>query len=260
VQSKRFDVIHNHAYLWDLPLRPIISCPALSTIHITPTEDHARIWSRTPEAAVSAISDFQWSEYPDLEPIGVVRHGLDAADFAFVAEPADYLCFLGRFIPGKGPLGAIQVARQLDLPLRLAGPVNDYYRNQIAPLVDGSKVQYAGYVTGAARNELLGCARVLLYPVRSPEPFGLVLLEAMLCGTPVAGLRKGAGPEVVEEGVTGYLVDDISELGAAVLRAAALDRRQVRSRTIARFSSTRMAAEYAALYETLVRQTHPCRT
>jgi glycosyltransferase involved in cell wall biosynthesis len=200
---------------------------------------------------VTAISHCQWSEFPDLTPNAVIEHGIDLCKFTFQEDAEDYVCFLGRFTPAKGAAQAIAVARELGQRLILAGPANPYFQKHIAPMVDGRTVEYAGAVGGAARDALLGGARALLYPIQSPEPFGLVLIEAMMCGTPVAAIRLGAVSEIVEDGTTGFTSMSLEELPAQVLRAFDLDRRRVRARAEARFSAERMAREYLRLYEQL---------
>src|SRR2546421_777392 len=195
-QSRRFDVLHTHAYLWGLPLEPFSRAPLVHTLHIIPDANAARLWSARPQAHVTAISKHQWSAYPQLRPERVIPHGVDVSRFSFCPEPEDYVCYLGRFVSGKGPCQAIAAARALGLRLLLAGPPGPYFREKVQPLVDGKAVEYVGFVTGAARDKLLGGAKALLYPIQYPEPFGLVLIEAMLCGTPVAAINLGAVPEI----------------------------------------------------------------
>ena len=185
-QSGRFDVLHSHAYLWGLPLEPLSEAPMVHTLHIAPEADSARLRMMYPESCVTAISEHQWSAFPELPPAEVILHGVDASQFTFRDDPDDYLCYLGRFTPGKGPLEAIAAARELGLRLRMAGPRNDYFDKHVAPLVDGEQVEFLGPLGGVERDRLLGGARALVYPVREPEPFGLVMIEAMMCGTPVA--------------------------------------------------------------------------
>jgi glycosyltransferase involved in cell wall biosynthesis len=250
-ESARFDVLHSHAYLWGLPLEPLSRAPMVHTLHVSPYDDESRLRRLLPGARVTAISRSQWSAFPDLRPAAVIPHGVDPAQFTFRAEPEDYVCFLGRFIPGKGPLEAIAAARAVGVRLLLAGPPNDYYRQHVEPLVDGRTVEYVGYVSGPQRDRLLGGARALLYPIQAPEPFGLVQVEAMMCGTPVVAMALGAVPEVVDEGVTGYTATSMDEFVRQMARAFALDRRRVRARAEERFSARRMAEQYAALYRSL---------
>jgi glycosyltransferase involved in cell wall biosynthesis len=248
-QSDRFDVLHSHAYLWGLPLEALSRAPMVHTLHVHPHENEARLRSLVPAACVVGISRYQWSSFPGLEPRAVIYHGIDAEQFPFCATPGDYLCYLGRFTPGKGPLAAVAAARALGLRLLLAGPADAYYRSQVAPLVDGHLVQYVGCVTGRERSRLLGGARALLYPIQEPEPFGLVQVEAMMCGTPVVAARRGAVPEVIDEGVTGYSTACPDEFPRLIERAFALDRHRVRARAEQRFSARRMAREHVELYQ-----------
>lgn len=250
--SEDFDVIHTHAYLWGLPLGPLSACPMVHTMHVHPYQDSAALWRAYPGAHVAALTVHQWSEFPDLHPAAVIPHGVDPLCHSFSAKPSDYLCFLGRFTPDKGPLAAIAAARRLEMPLRIAGPYNDYYRDQVEPLVDGELVRYVGYVDRAQRDELLRGARALLYPVQAPEPFGLVLVEAMLSGTPVAALGQGAVPELVEEGITGAWEPPGGDVAAAVRRCLALERSRVRARAVERFSPDSMGAAYEAVFERVV--------
>jgi glycosyltransferase involved in cell wall biosynthesis len=247
-QSDRFDVLHSHAYLWGLPLSRLARAPMVHTLHIHPYEDEARLRSLIPDARVTAISDYQWWAFPELKPAAMIHHGVDPEQFPFQARPKDYVCYLGRFIPGKGPLEAITVARALGLRLLLAGPCNEYFREVVEPLVDGRSVEYLGYVSGEERSQLLGGARTLLYPLEAPEPFGLVMVEAMMCGTPVAATAIGAVPEVVDDGITGFTASDADSLIPLMPRVLALDRQRVRQRAEQRFSAHRMARQYADLY------------
>ena len=250
--SSEFDVLHTHAYLWGLPLGPMSRAPMVHTLHIVPDENNALLWRRYQGANVTAISRHQWTEFPDLRPAAIIPHGVDVSGFTLHEKPDDYVLYLGRFVSGKGPLHAINAAKQLGLRLVLAGPENPYFREHIRPLVDGKEIVYAGYVSGGARDKLLGGARALLYPIQHPEAFGLVLLEAMLCGTPVAAVQLGAVPEIVEEGVTGCMAAGMGDFSKAVLRALECDRRQVRQRAEQRFSAERMARAYVELYERIL--------
>jgi glycosyltransferase involved in cell wall biosynthesis len=250
-QSGRFDVLHSHAYLWGLPLQKFSRAPMVHTMHITPDWNSARLWKMEGQACVTGISKYQWSRFPELRTTAVIPHGVDPGAFVFQPEPADYLCYLGRFTSNKGPRQAIEAARSIGVRLVLAGPPNAYFRDEVEPLIDGRTVQYAGFVQGAERNKLLGGAKALLFPVQYPEPFGLAMIEAMLCGTPVAALRLGAVPEIIDEGVTGFYSNSISEFPEAILKALTLDRSQVRQTAEERFSAARMARDYERVYQQL---------
>lgn len=251
-QSPRFDLLHTHAYLWGLPLEPLSRVPMVHTLHIVPDDDAARLWRARPQATVTAVSRSQWSAYPQLQPAAVVPHGVDVSRFTLRLQPDDYVCYLGRFVSGKGPLHAIQVARETGVRLLLAGPENAYFREKVKPLVDGRQVEYVGFVSGPDRDRLLGGARALLYPIQYPEAFGLVLVEAMLCGTPVAALGLGAVPEIVENGLTGYYVSETKDLAVALQRCFDLDRAQVRQEAARRFSVERMTEGYLRVYENVL--------
>ena len=246
--SARFDVMHAHNYLWSVPLTPLAGCPMVHTTHVFPDEEEASMWRQHPGACISAVSETQWAAYPELRPAAIVPHGVDVAAHTFREKPDDYLCWLGRFQPGKGPREAIDVARSLGLRLLLAGPENDYFHEAVGPHVDGRTVEYVGPVDPVQRDALLGGARALLYPILAPEPFGLVLVEAMMSGTPVAALGLGAVPGIVEEGLTGAVQPPGTDLAPAVHRCLELDRRRVYERARERFGADRMTAQYAELY------------
>jgi glycosyltransferase involved in cell wall biosynthesis len=248
-QSDRFDVVHAHAYGWGMPLEPLSRAPMLHTVHVWPYDENAQLWRQFPSARVVALSHAQWSAYPDLVPFGVIPHGIDPDAFGFREHGGSYACYLGRFIPGKGPIEAIAAARAAGIDLVLAGPANEYFEDQVAPLVVGNGVSYVGEVRGAERAALLGQAGVLLAPTQAPEPFGLVLAEAMMCGTPVVTHGIGAAPEIVDDGVTGYCASDPADLPNLLRAALELDRSKVRVVAEERFASRRMVADHLALYE-----------
>jgi glycosyltransferase involved in cell wall biosynthesis len=210
------------------------------------------LWSHYPEAPFVAISNEQARLLNGLNVVETVLHGIDTDNFTFREKPDDYLLFLGRFTEGKGVLQAIEIAKRTGIRLILAAAEDDYYREHVAPHVDGRHIVYYGEADFDAKVKLYGGARALLYPIQSREPFGLVLAEAMACGTPVAALDRGAVGEVVDEGVTGMIFCDLEQMANNLPRLFDLDRRRVRDRAVARFGAARMVNEYVAVYTRLV--------
>lgn len=248
-ESGRFDIVHSHAYLWGMPQQSLCRAPMVHTLHVMPGPDMVILRQRYPDACVTALSHAQWAKFRVVAPEIVIPSAVDPSAFTFRAEPDDYVVFLGRFIKQKGPLRAIEAARKLGLTLRMAAPHNDYYEQVVKPHVDGRTIIYEGEVAGAERDRLLGGARAMLYPLDWPEPFGLVQLEAMLCGTPVAAMAIGASPEVIEEGVTGSCAPTEDVFEDAVTRCLSLDRRRVYETAAPKNSPRQMALDYLRVYE-----------
>jgi glycosyltransferase involved in cell wall biosynthesis len=251
-KSERFDILHSHAYLWGLPLQSLSHAPIVHTLHVMPYENEDLLWALAPDSCITAISKYQWSSFPKRSPASVIYHGIDATEFTFQSKPEDYLCFIGRFIPEKGPLEAISIARALGMRLLLAGRPNDYFQKYIKPELDGRQVRFVGYVSGKDRSGLLGGAKALLYPIQAPEPFGLVLIEAMLCGTPVAAINLGAVPEIVDYGINGYYAGNLSDLTNLIPKTIQLDRKRVRAQAAQRFSMQQMIEGYLRVYVQLL--------
>ena len=249
-RATAFDVIHAQAEYAPLSLTYTRLCaaPLVHTVHHWPTAPEVALWSHYPDAPFIAISAAQARRLAGLTVAGVVHHAVDPARFPFRPEPDDYLLFLGRFVAGKGVLEAIEAARRCGMRLVLAAAESDYYRQAVAPLVDGSRVIYRGEVDPATRATLLGGALALLYPVQADEPFGLVLAEAMTCGTPVAALDRGAVAELVDEGITGGVFNNLHNLVAGLPRVVELNRGRVRARALERFHPDRMVEGYAKIY------------
>jgi glycosyltransferase involved in cell wall biosynthesis len=253
-----FDVIHSHGYLYGLPLGPLCATPMVHTLHVMPPPEAAVLARLYPTATITALSAYQWSEYRDAARPVVIPTGLALEDFTYTAQPEGYLAFLGRFTAGKGVVTAIETARRLGLPIRIACWPNELFDEEVAPLVDGAAVHFVGPVHGEARDRFLGNAAALLYPITAHEPFGMVMPEAMLCGTPVAALRVGAVTEVVDEGVTGCTVPIGSDLATAVRSSLELDRDLVARAAAARFGAAAMVRAYEQLFEDLAdRHQHP---
>jgi glycosyltransferase involved in cell wall biosynthesis len=250
-----FDIIHYEAayYPMSLAFARLSPTPILQTLHHSPSEAEVRLWSLYPDAPFVAISNEQARLLAGLNVVATVLHGLDTDAFTFQAAPDDYLLFLGRFTEGKGVLQAIEIARRVGMRLILAAAEDPYYREKVAPHVDGTQIVYYGEADHAAKVKLYGGARALLYPIQAREPFGLVLTEAMACGTPVAALDRGAVREIVDDGVTGLVFADLDEMARGIDHVSRLDRRRVRDHAVRRFGAGRMVDEYVAVYQRLAR-------
>jgi glycosyltransferase involved in cell wall biosynthesis len=249
-----FDIIHYEAayYPMSLAFVRLSPIPIVQTLHHSPTVEEVKLWSRYPEAPFVAISNEQARLLDGLNVIGTVLHGIDTDSFTLRDQPDDYLLFLGRFTEGKGVLQAIEIAKRVGMRLILAAAEDDYYRQHVAPHVDGRHIVYAGEADHAAKDKLYGGARALLYPIQAREPFGLVLAEAMACGTPVAALDRGAVREIVDDGMTGVVFGDLEQMVNDLSRVFDLDRRRVRERAVARFGIARMVDEYIRVYRQLL--------
>jgi glycosyltransferase involved in cell wall biosynthesis len=252
-QGDAFDVIHYQAEYspLSLALSRLSAAPLLQTLHHSPTAEEVAFWSRYPHAPFVAVSENQARALDGLAVVAVIPHAIDTAAYEYRARPDDYLLFLGRFSEGKGVLQAVATARRTNMRLILAGAENEYYRDAVEPLVDQDQIVYAGEVGPLEKNMLLGGARALLYPVQSGEPFGLVMAEAMACGTPVAALDRGAVREVVDDGATGCVFDSLDALVEGLPRVLRLDRGRVRARAVERFNADRMIDAYESVYARL---------
>jgi glycosyltransferase involved in cell wall biosynthesis len=250
-RSGEFDLVHNHLDWLPLAMSRLCRAKMLTTIHGFGDRRILPAYARSTSAFVS-ISDADRAT--ELDYVATVHHGIDVSAWPVELTPGDSLVALGRIHPDKATADAIEIARRSGRRLIICGPVQDetYYAERVAPHVDGDRVRYLGNVGGTQRSDVLSQAAALLHPLGFDEPFGLSVVEAMACGTPVVGYRRGALPETVDEGVTGFLVDDIEGALAAVPRALALDRAGVAALARRRFSAERMVDEYLAVYERLL--------
>ncbi len=252
-----FDVLHFHTDMLHFPLFEEMASRTLTTLHgRLDIKDLNGVYARWPQFALVSISDSQRAPLEGAHWAGTVLHGMRTDLYRFREKPKGYLAFLGRISPEKGPDRAIAIARKLGMPLKIAAKVDGadaaYFRDEIEPLLDDPLIEFLGEIGGEAKSEFLGGAEALLFPIDWPEPFGLVMIEAMACGTPVVAYRCGSVPEVIEQGLTGFIVETEDQAVAAVRRIAEIDRRAVRARFELRFSANAMARRYLDLYRDLV--------
>jgi glycosyltransferase involved in cell wall biosynthesis len=253
--AEEFDVIHFHIGNQFIPMSLLTKTPSLHTLHTFLIQDDEWILRRYPTVPVSAISQYQLRSVGRQVP--VIYNGIDFDSFTPGLEPGKYLAFLGRMSYDKNPLDAIRVAKKLGMPILLAGKAQSgkeekYYQENIVPLIDNESVRFIGLVNHEQKNELLRNAAALLFPVQWEEPFGLVMIEAMACGTPVVAHNLGSVAEVVDQGITGYHTSRMEELADLTLQALKLDRAEVRRHAMSRFGCQRMAADYLRLYLSLL--------
>src|SRR5262245_55012362 len=251
---RSFDVIHFHIDYVHFPLSRIYRHPHLTTLHgRLDIPDLVPLYHEFPEMPVVSISDSQRAPLPWVNWQGTVGHGLPPQLHPLMPGDGGYLAFVGRVSPEKRLDRAIEIARRSGLPLRVAAKVDaadrEYFERDIRPLLADPNVLYHGELSETEKADLIGHALALLFPVDWPEPFGLVMIEAMICGTPTVAWRNGSVPEVIEPGVSGFIVESIDEAVAAVGQARELSRAGCRAAFLARFTSERMARQYLALYE-----------
>ena len=256
-QAADFDVIHFHIDYLHFPLSRRQLTPHLTTLHgRLDLPDLVPLYREFAEMPVVSISTAQRRPLPWANWLGTVHHGLPKELYRFHEAPGKYLCFLGRISPEKRVDRAIEIARRVGMPLKIAAKVDhvdrQYFEQTIAPLLTLPGIEYVGEVGEREKDELLGNAYALVFPIDWPEPFGLVMIEAMACGTPVIAYRQGSVREVIEDGVTGFIVDGLDDAVRAAERVRDLDRRRCRQVFEERFAVARMARDYLALYERLV--------
>jgi glycosyltransferase involved in cell wall biosynthesis len=254
-----FDLIHFHLDHLHFPLSRRTPVPCLTTLHgRLDLPDLVPLFKRFHDRPVVSISDKQRAPLPWLNWVGTVPHGLPAGSLSLHSRPGSYLAFLGRVAPEKGLDQAIEISRRAGIPLRIAAKIDradrEYYLEKIKPLLSSPLIQFVGEIGNREKDEFLGNASALLFPIQWPEPFGLVMIEAMACGTPVIAYPFGSVPEVIRDGVNGFLVSGIDEAVQAIERLPHLDRRAIRRHFELNFTADRMAAKYLAIYQKLIGQ------
>ena len=252
-RADEYDLIHNHYDFLPLTYSGFTHIPMLTTIHGFSSPSILPVYKKYNDSTYYvAISEAD--KCAELDYIATIHHGIDLEQFPFVEEEGDYLLFFGRIHPDKGVHDAIEVARKTGKRLIIAGIIQDedYFREQVEPYIDGSKVEYIGSVGPQKRQEIMGGALALLHLIHFDEPFGLSVVESMACGTPVIAFGRGSMPELIRDGSTGYIVDDVDTAIQAVDRIGTLDRRVCRDEIEQHFTCQRMALEYVEVYHKII--------
>jgi glycosyltransferase involved in cell wall biosynthesis len=252
-----FDVIHCHTDWLHLPLLKRMKVPFITTLHgRLDVPGLSEVIRGFPEAPFISISDSQRIPLPEANWMGTVHHGIPPGSLQPRFEAGSYLAFLGRISPEKGPEVAIRIARSAQMPLQIAAKIpradTRYFKEVLQQMIDGTQIRLIGEVNGRTKQSFLSGAIALLFPIDWPEPFGLVMIEAMACGTPVIAFGRGSVPEVIENGVSGYIVEDETEALAAIERIHHLDRHRVRAEFERRFTSRRMVGDYLRHYSAVM--------
>jgi glycosyltransferase involved in cell wall biosynthesis len=264
-RAGEFDVLHFHTDYLGYSLARRQSVPYVTTMHgRLDTPELEPIFRTFPESPLISISDAQRDPHLDANWQGTVYHGLPAGLYRAHRAPGGYLAFVGRISPEKRVDRAVEIASRLGMPLKVAAKVGsadrDYYETEIKPLFQKSPfVEFVGEIGEEQKNAFLGGAAAVLFPIDWPEPFGLVMIEAMACGTPVVAFRCGAVPEVMQDGVSGFVVETLDEAVAATARAVELPRAGVRAYFEKRFSARRMAEDYVAIFEAMLQNARRSR-
>jgi glycosyltransferase involved in cell wall biosynthesis len=256
-ETRRFDLIHFHIDYLHFPVSRRNGWPNLTTLHgRLDIPELAPLYREYCEIPLASISNAQRRPVPWANWRGTVHHGLPLDLHSFRETPDNYLAFLGRISPEKRVDRAVEIARQVGMTLKVAAKIDradrDYFEKEIRPVFDDPQVEFVGEVGGRDKDEFLGRARALLFPIDWPEPFGLVMIEALACGTPIIAWSRGSVPEVVDHGVTGFLVNSMNDAVRAVENVPLLSRRRCRGVFEERFSVERMTRDYVALYEKLL--------
>src|SRR4030095_7055477 len=252
-----FDIIHFHIDYLHFPLTRSERAVTVTTLHgRLDLPDLQPIYREFNDMPVISISDYQRVPLPFADWKGTVYHGMPEDSYKFHARPEGYLAFLGRTAPEKGVDEAIRIATMANTPLKIAAKVDrvdeQYFAAEIEPLLDNPLIEFIGEIGPSQKSEFLGNASALLFPINWPEPFGLVMIEALACGTPVIAYPFGSVPEVIESGVTGFVVGDAEDATSAVRNISQIDRRNCRVHFERRFTAARMARDYMALYRQLI--------
>jgi glycosyltransferase involved in cell wall biosynthesis len=256
-QAAEFDIIHNSFDFLPLTYSGLTSTPVITTIHGFSSPQIVPVYEKYDEKTFYvAISDAD--RHPSLKYLATIHHGIETERFTFNPAAGSYLAFFGRIHRDKGLVAAIDTANETGMPLRIAGIIQDdlYFKREIAPRLDGDRVQFIGSIPAEDRSSFLGGAIALLHLIDFDEPFGFSVVEAMACGTPVIAFDRGSMSEIIREGSTGFVVTDVKAASEAVRRVGELDREAVRADAVRRFDSNRMVDEYVVAYRRVLAESN----
>lgn len=257
-RQNEFDIIHDHCEFYTTPYSKFLKPPIISTIHHPMYEEVIMLFKKFPQINYVAISKNQRRTAPGVNFAKTIYNGIPLDSYLFQEKPKDYLLWLSKVTPEKGLAEAIEVAKKTGEKLIIAGIIpkeqQDYFEYRIQPMIDNEKIRFVGAANFEKKVELFRNAKVLLYPIRRPEPFGLVVIEAMACGTPVIAFKEGSMPELIKEGKTGFLVNSQEEMIAALKKINQIERRDCRRHIRTKFSLQKMVNKYEALYNTILKE------
>ncbi|MCL4339215.1 glycosyltransferase family 4 protein [Patescibacteria group bacterium] len=261
-RAGEFDLIHNHAEYYAMFLADFVKTPVVHTIHSSLSEGNVKAEKRATLKRFSShnfvsISDSQRRPLPDINWVGTVYNGVNLEEFEFSPEKGNYLLWMGRITPKKGPVEAIEVSKKTGIPLKIVGVVdpadNTFFAEKIKPQIDGKQIELLGELHGRAQADLYKNALVTLYPISWHEPFGLVMVESMACGTPVVAFDIGSVPEIVENGRNGFAVKSVEEMVEAVGKIGNIKREDCRKSVEEKFTAERMVEGYEEVYKKVFR-------
>lgn len=252
-----FDIIHDHGEEYGAPFSPFLKPPIVSTLHNPLTEERTILYKKFPNINYVAISKDQKRSGPGINFVKTIYHGIPIEKYNFNPRPEDYLLWLSSIQPDKGVAAAIEIAKMAGEKLIISGPIHshnaDYFEYRIKPLIDGKNIQFVGEADFEKKVELFKNAKAFLFPTRRQEPFGLVIIEAMACGTPVIAFKEGSMPELIEQGKTGFLVDSAEQAVRALKKIKRISREYCREYVKKNFPLRRMVNRYERLYKKILR-------
>lgn len=257
--QNEFDIIHDHCEFYTPFVDSLIKVPVVSTIHHPMYEEMIILFKKFPEINYVAISKNQRKSAAGVNFVKTIYHGLPLEKYEYNEKPKDYLLWLSKITPEKGPFEAIKIAKEAGEKLILSGVIpkeqQDFFEYRILPLIDGKQIRFVGAADFEKKIELFKNAKAFLYPIRRDEPFGLVVIESMACGTPVLSYKEGAMPELIKHEKTGFLVSDEKEMVEALKGINQINRRDCRREVKRRFGLRKMVNKYEALYRTILKET-----